>query len=169
VITLATVTVTIYLRGHLGWRDTDRIVSISCCVTQGGQGKCCFMSLSLTVSLTNFTNVNDPISFVMISLNIFVFRQYWSILTLVSYARVGDTTLSITKFSATTLSICVAILSVMLSYSYADCSLSISWVSLCWVSLCWVSLCWAPFSWVSSCWVSWHTELTQSNHLALKY
>ncbi len=45
--------------GHLGQRDTDRIVSISCRVAQGGQGKYCLMSLSLTVSLTNYTNVND--------------------------------------------------------------------------------------------------------------
>jgi hypothetical protein len=27
----------------------------------GGQGKYCFLSLSLTVLLTNFTNVNDPL------------------------------------------------------------------------------------------------------------
>jgi hypothetical protein len=47
--------------GHLGWRDTDRIVSISCCITQGGLGKYCFMSLLLMVSLTNFANVNDTL------------------------------------------------------------------------------------------------------------
>jgi len=33
--------------GHLGRCDTDRIVSISCHVAQGDQGKGCFMSLSL--------------------------------------------------------------------------------------------------------------------------
>jgi hypothetical protein len=37
-----------------------RIVSIFCRVAQGGQGKYCFMSLSLTVLLTKFANVNDP-------------------------------------------------------------------------------------------------------------
>jgi hypothetical protein len=53
--------------GHLGWRDTDRIVSISCRDAQGCQGKyghiaqgdCCLL-LSPTVSLTNVANVNDP-------------------------------------------------------------------------------------------------------------
>jgi hypothetical protein len=48
--------------GHLGRRETDRIVSISCRVAKGGQGKYCFMSLSLPVSLTNSANVNDPLS-----------------------------------------------------------------------------------------------------------
>ncbi len=47
--------------GHLGLRDTDRIVSISCRIAQGGQGKYCFMTLSLMVLLTNLTNVNDPL------------------------------------------------------------------------------------------------------------
>jgi hypothetical protein len=48
--------------GHLGQHDTDGIVSISCCITQGAQGKYCFVSLSLTVSLKNFANVNNPLS-----------------------------------------------------------------------------------------------------------
>jgi hypothetical protein len=48
--------------GHPGRYNTDRIVSISCRVAQGGQGKYCFVSLTLTVSLTNFANVNDPLS-----------------------------------------------------------------------------------------------------------
>jgi hypothetical protein len=47
--------------GHLGRCDTDRIVSISCSVAQHGQGKYCFVSLSLTVLLTNFANVNNPL------------------------------------------------------------------------------------------------------------
>jgi hypothetical protein len=52
--------------GHLGRCDTDRIVSISCCAAQGGQGKYCNaaqgdcrVSLSPTVMLTNVVNVND--------------------------------------------------------------------------------------------------------------
>ncbi len=58
---------------HLGWQVRDRIISI-CCAAQGGQGKYSsdshetFAWLShaavavwLTVSLTNFTNVNDPL------------------------------------------------------------------------------------------------------------
>ncbi len=56
--------------GHLGWCDTDRIVSISCYAAQGGQGKyCCAtrgdcrMLMSLTASLTNVANVNDPLLF----------------------------------------------------------------------------------------------------------
>ncbi len=36
--------------GHLGQHDTDRIVSISCCATQGGQAKYCFVSLLLVLS-----------------------------------------------------------------------------------------------------------------------
>jgi hypothetical protein len=44
----------------LGRHDTERMVSISCRVAQGGQGKYCFMSLLLTVLLANFPNVNDP-------------------------------------------------------------------------------------------------------------
>ncbi len=50
--------------GHLGQRDTDRIISILCHVPQGGQAKYssdCHVSLSLTVSLTNFANVNGPL------------------------------------------------------------------------------------------------------------
>jgi hypothetical protein len=50
--------------GHPGWCDKDRIISILCHATQGGQGKhssdCC-VSLSPTVLLTNFANVNDPL------------------------------------------------------------------------------------------------------------
>ncbi len=46
--------------GHLGWRNIrDRIVSIFCRVTQGGQGKCSFMSLLPSVLLTSFANVNN--------------------------------------------------------------------------------------------------------------
>ncbi len=45
---------------------TERIVSISCGIALGDQGKNHFMSLSLTVSLTNFANVNDP--FVLVDL-----------------------------------------------------------------------------------------------------
>ncbi len=52
--------------GHLGRRDTDRIVSIFCRVTQGGQRKYCFMLLSqlllLTVLLTKFAILNDPLA-----------------------------------------------------------------------------------------------------------
>jgi hypothetical protein len=44
--------------------DTDRILFMFCLAAQGGQGKyssnCC-VSLSLTVLLTNFANVNDPL------------------------------------------------------------------------------------------------------------
>jgi hypothetical protein len=47
--------------GHLGQCHKDRIVSISCCVAQGGQGKYCFVSLLPTISLINFANVNDPL------------------------------------------------------------------------------------------------------------
>jgi hypothetical protein len=36
--------------GHLGWHDTDRIVSISCCAAQGGQGNYCIVLLSLALS-----------------------------------------------------------------------------------------------------------------------
>jgi hypothetical protein len=36
--------------GHLGQCNTDRIVSISGHVAQGGQGKYCFMSLSLVTT-----------------------------------------------------------------------------------------------------------------------
>ncbi len=39
--------------GHLGRCDTNGIVSTSCCVAQGGQGKYCFMSLTPMVSITN--------------------------------------------------------------------------------------------------------------------
>ncbi len=35
---------------------------IGCHVTQGGQGKNSHVSLSLTVLLTNFTNVNNQLS-----------------------------------------------------------------------------------------------------------
>ncbi len=48
--------------GHLGRGDTDRIISILCHAAHGGQGKYsseCRMSLSLSVSLTIFTKVND--------------------------------------------------------------------------------------------------------------
>ncbi len=62
VIMPATVTQNSTCLGHLGQHDTDGIVSISCCITQGGQGKYCFMSLSLTVSLKNIANVNNPLS-----------------------------------------------------------------------------------------------------------
>ncbi len=50
--------------GHLGWRDTDRIISILCRTAQGGQGKYssdCHVSLLMMVSLTNFAKVNDPL------------------------------------------------------------------------------------------------------------
>ncbi len=43
--------------GHLGWHDTDRITSILCCTDQGE----CQALMLLTVSLTNFTNVNNPL------------------------------------------------------------------------------------------------------------
>ncbi len=49
--------------GQLGWRDTDRIISILCCAAQGGQGKYsgdCRVTLSPMASLTIFANVNDP-------------------------------------------------------------------------------------------------------------
>jgi hypothetical protein len=42
-------------------RHRYRIFLIFCHVAQGGQGKYCFVSLSLTVSLTKFANVNDPL------------------------------------------------------------------------------------------------------------
>ncbi len=35
---------------HVGWHNTDRIISISCCAAQGGQGKYCFVSLVLVLS-----------------------------------------------------------------------------------------------------------------------
>jgi hypothetical protein len=49
--------------GQLGRCNRDRIISILCYATQGGQGKysndfC--VSLLPTVLLTNFANVNDP-------------------------------------------------------------------------------------------------------------
>jgi hypothetical protein len=54
---------------HLGQCGTDRIVSVSCRVAQGGQGKYCHttqgdcrVTLSLTVSPTNVANVNEPLS-----------------------------------------------------------------------------------------------------------
>ncbi len=54
--------------GHLGWCDTDRIVSISCRAAHGGQGKYrraaqvdCRVLLLLTVLLANVANVNDPL------------------------------------------------------------------------------------------------------------
>ncbi len=50
--------------GHLGWHDRDRIISILCWDTQGGQVKYssgCRVSLLQLVLLTNFTNVNGPI------------------------------------------------------------------------------------------------------------
>jgi hypothetical protein len=54
--------------GNLGQCNTDRIVSISCCATQGGQGKYCRITqgdchvlLLPTDSLTNVANVNDPL------------------------------------------------------------------------------------------------------------
>jgi len=43
--------------GHLGQRNTDRNVSISC---HTPQGDCC-VSLLPTVLLTNVANVNDPL------------------------------------------------------------------------------------------------------------
>jgi hypothetical protein len=69
VITPATATQNSTCLGYLGQHDTDRIVSISCCAAQGGQGKYCRASqgdnqvlLSPTVSLTNVANVNDPLT-----------------------------------------------------------------------------------------------------------
>jgi hypothetical protein len=50
--------------GHLRQHDTDRIISILCHATQGGQAKNssdCRASLSLTVSLINFAIVNGPL------------------------------------------------------------------------------------------------------------
>ncbi len=50
--------------GHLGWQDTDRIISIFCHAAQGGQGKYssdCRVSLLLTILLTNFAYVNNPL------------------------------------------------------------------------------------------------------------
>ncbi len=53
---------------HLGLHDTDRIVSISCCLAQGGQGKnilCRFMSYVChcrrCFCQNNIANVNDPL------------------------------------------------------------------------------------------------------------
>jgi hypothetical protein len=50
--------------GHLGRHSTERIISILCCTTLGGQGKYssdCHLLLSPIVLLTNFANVNDPL------------------------------------------------------------------------------------------------------------
>ncbi len=47
--------------GHLGWHDTNRIISILFHAAQGGQGKYssdCRMSLLPPVLLTNFVNVS---------------------------------------------------------------------------------------------------------------
>ncbi len=46
--------------GHLGLCDTDRIVSISCRVTQGGQGKNIFFRCHRRFCQNNMANVNDP-------------------------------------------------------------------------------------------------------------
>jgi hypothetical protein len=52
--------------GHFGQYNTYRIVSISCRITQGGQGKYSFMWLLPMVSLTNFANVNNPLGHISI-------------------------------------------------------------------------------------------------------
>ncbi len=57
----ATATVTILLALATLGNDTDRIVSISCRIAQGGQSKYYSMLLLLTVLLSNFANVNDPL------------------------------------------------------------------------------------------------------------
>ncbi len=53
--------------GHLGLRDTDRIVSISCCIAQGGKGKnilCHFIvyvcRCNRCFCQNNIANVNYP-------------------------------------------------------------------------------------------------------------
>ncbi len=59
--------------GHLGRHNTDRVISISYHVAQGGQGKYCFVLLSPTVSLTNFANVNDAyatLAYLMVCLDV---------------------------------------------------------------------------------------------------
>ncbi len=43
--------------GHLGWCDTDRIISILCCIAQGS----CCVSLLLMILPTNFANENKPL------------------------------------------------------------------------------------------------------------
>jgi hypothetical protein len=48
--------------GHLGQHNKKKKQSYLCHIAQGGQGKYCFVSLLLTVSLTNFANVNDPLT-----------------------------------------------------------------------------------------------------------
>jgi hypothetical protein len=50
----ATATQNSIFLGYLGRCNTERIVTISCHVAQGGQGKYCFVSLSLMVLLTIF-------------------------------------------------------------------------------------------------------------------
>jgi hypothetical protein len=48
--------------GHLGWRDIKGpILSVSCCARWPIQVRSCDCRVSLTVSLTNFANVNDPL------------------------------------------------------------------------------------------------------------
>jgi hypothetical protein len=46
--------------GHLGLRDTDRIVSISCRIAQGGLGKNILCRCRWRFCQNNITNVNDP-------------------------------------------------------------------------------------------------------------
>jgi hypothetical protein len=50
---------------YLAWppmrHNADRIVSIFCRITQGGQGKYCFVLLLLMGLLTNFPNINDQL------------------------------------------------------------------------------------------------------------
>ncbi len=47
--------------GHLVRHDRDRIISIFCRFTQGGQGKYSHMSMSLALSPTNVANVNGAL------------------------------------------------------------------------------------------------------------
>jgi hypothetical protein len=44
-----------------GLFTVDSLTLNLCHTAQGGQGKYCLVSLSLTISVTNFTNVNDPL------------------------------------------------------------------------------------------------------------
>jgi hypothetical protein len=58
--------------GHLGQRKSDRIISIFCCATQGGQGKYnsdCRLSLFQAFRLKNIDNGTEPLSRLSVLMN----------------------------------------------------------------------------------------------------